>query len=108
MDCELFFEVVWRHVFRCDKSQYAGVFALTNPPDMQVADGGKDWALGDDLADFLDDRCVHLGVEKHLSRVPHQVERPSSYQDCTDQAHHWVEPARAPELSSEEGNDGQN
>ena len=100
-------ELLRRHLLLHQQAEDAGVLAPAHPPDVEVHDLRGHRPLFDHLDDLGHHRRVHFGVEQHPAGVAQEPEGPDADQAGADQAHHRVEPVRAPELAAGEGDDGQ-
>mmetsp|Transcript_21552 Transcript_21552/g.83839 ORF Transcript_21552/g.83839 Transcript_21552/m.83839 type:complete len:271 (+) Transcript_21552:963-1775(+) len=63
-------------------------------------------ALGDHLADLVDDRVVHLAVQQHAAGLGNQALGPDRHQHRTHQAHHRVQPGPAQPPAAGQRRDG--
>ena len=63
-----------------DQRDDARVLRAADPPHVQVGDHRRPGRGGHDLADLVDHRRVHLGVQQHAAGVAQQPARPRRHQ----------------------------
>lgn len=85
---------------------HAGIMLFTHPPDVQVGQSGV-FQCRQGLADALDHRTVHFGIQQDPAGFFQKPNCPHSHHHRTNNAHHRIKPVSPPPFAAKQGHNGQ-